>query len=173
MEKKVTSHITAGLVVSLILIVLDLIAGFAGFKFAIWFRWIPTLILCIGIIVVCIYHSNQKNNYVTFGNVFAFGFKTSAVIACLMLIYTLLSLFVIFPETKDIAIDEARKQMESQGNLSEDQIDQPIGMTQKFFLPFAIGGTVIGTLIVGAISALLGAAFAKKKPVSPFDQPTK
>jgi ABC-type antimicrobial peptide transport system permease subunit len=85
-------------------------------------------------------------------------------------VYTLLSIYLIFPETRDVAIDEARKQMEKQGKMSDDQIDQAIEMTKKFFLPFAIGGSVIGTLIVGAIASLLGAAFAKKKPISPFDQ---
>ena len=43
MEKKVTSHITKGLVIALILFVLDIIAGFAHFKFATWWRWIPSI----------------------------------------------------------------------------------------------------------------------------------
>jgi hypothetical protein len=61
-------------------------------------------------------------------------------------------------------MEVARTQMESDGKLSEAQIDQAIGMTQKFFIPFAIGGVVIGYLILGAIGSLIGAAIAKKNP---------
>jgi hypothetical protein len=35
---------------------------------------------------------------------------------------------------------------------------------------FVIGFTLLGTLIVGAIASIIGAAIAKKKPVNPLDQ---
>ena len=55
--------------------------------------------------------------------------------------------------------------------MSPEQIDQALGMMQKFFVPFAIGGALVLYLLVGAIAALIGAAIAKKNPaVSPFDQ---
>jgi NADH:ubiquinone oxidoreductase subunit 6 (subunit J) len=170
MEPKITSHITKGLIISLILVVLDLIAGFANFKFATWFRWIPTLILVGSIIWACINYGSQLNNNVTFGNVFTHGFKTTAVIACIVTVFTVLSLLVIFPETKDIALDQARKQMEAKGNMPEETIDKAIEMTKKFFLPFAIAGAVFGTIIVGAIASLIGAGITKKNPPSPFEQ---
>ena len=172
MNKKVTSALTSAIMISLILIVLDLIAGFSNIKFTTWYRWIPTIIFCIGIIIVCISYANQNDNLVTFGNVFGHGFKTTAIIAALMLVYTLLSIYVIFPDTKEKYIDEMRRQMEAKGNLSEDTVNNAVEMTSKFFLVGATIGAVIGTLIGGAIASLLGAAFAKKKPASPFDQPT-
>jgi hypothetical protein len=64
----------------------------------------------------------------------------------------------------------ARQRMEEKGNLSDEQIDQAIEMTKKFFVPFAIGGILLITLIFGAIASLAGAAMAKKKPVNPLDQ---
>lgn len=172
MENKVTSHVTKGLIVSLIMVVLDLVSGFANFKFEPWFQWIPTIILVVAIIWACISFANQKNNAVTFGNVFAHGFKTTAVIACIMVVYTLVSVFVIFPETKTLAIEKARQQMETNPQMTEEMIDQAVGMTEKFFLPFAIGGSLLGTLIVGALASVLGAAFAKKNPPNPFQQPS-
>ena len=56
--------------------------------------------------------------------------------------------------------------------LTDEMIEQGITMTKKFFLPFAIGGAIIGTAILGAIGALIGAAVAKKNPVDPFSEPT-
>jgi len=168
MENKVTTTVVKGLMLALVLVVLDLIAGFAHFKFATWFRWIPTLVFCGGIIWSCITYANQNNGNVTFGNVFADGFKTTAVATCITVIYTILSILVIFPETKDVAMDEARKQMEAKGNMPQETIDQAIEMTKKFFVPFAIGGALIGSIIVGAIASLIGAAIAKKNPQTPF-----
>src|SRR4029077_15698586 len=115
MEKKVTSHITKGLIISLILIVLDLIDGFANIRLANWYRWIPLLVLAASLIWACISYGSQNNNNVTFGNVFGHGFKTRVVITCIMVLFTILSFTIIFPETKDAALDQARKQMEEKG----------------------------------------------------------
>lgn len=167
-ENKVTSHLTKGLIISLILVVLDLISGFAKFKFEDWFTYIPTIILAAALIWACISYANQMNNRVTFGNVFAHGFKTSAVVACIMIVYTLLSIFVIFPETKDMALEKAREKMEENPDLPEDAVEQGIEMTRRLFVPFAIGASLIGTLIVGVLASVLGAAFAKKNPPTPF-----
>jgi putative Ca2+/H+ antiporter (TMEM165/GDT1 family) len=71
---------------------------------------------------------------------------------------------------KEKIFDMSRQKMEDNGKMSESQIDQAMEMARKFFIPFAIAGTLIGTLICGAIASLIGAAVAKKKPVNPLDQ---
>jgi hypothetical protein len=171
MEKKITTHITKGLVISLALFILDLIAGFAHFKFATWYKWVPSVILFIAFLWACLSYSAQQDHKVTFGNIFGHGFKTSVVVACLSVIFALLSIFVIFPETRDVALDQARKQMEEKGNISEDNINQALDITKRLFIPFAIAGVIFGTLIIGAIASLIGAAVAKKVPQTPFDTP--
>ncbi len=171
MEKKVTSHITKGLIISLILVVLDLVAGFANLRLASWYRWGTTFVLVAALIWACISYASQMDNNVTFGNVFGHGFKTSVVVACIMVLFTIISLFLIFPETKEIALDQARKDMEAKGTMTEDMIDKALDITRRMFLPFALLGVVIGTLLVGAISSLIGAAVAKKNPQTPFDKP--
>ena len=101
---------------------------------------------------------------VTFGNVFAHGFKVTAAVAAILAVYTFIAFKFIYPEMIDISVEEARKSMEAKGNLSADQIDQSLVMVKKFFLPFAIGGALIVTAIIGAIAALIGAGVAKKNP---------
>ena len=170
MEKKIITHITKGLIIALVLVVFDLVAGFAGFRFDTWYRWTSTLVLVAGIIWACISFSNQNDHAIGFGGLFTHGFKTSAVVSCMIFIFTLVSIFLLFPETRDIALQKAREQMEQNGKYSQDQIDQGIEITKKLFVPFAIAGAILGTLIVGTIASLIGAAVAKKKPVTPFDQ---
>ena len=173
MEQKVTTPITKGLVIILVLAVIDLIGGFAHLKLEKWYSWVSTLVLVAAIIWACINYASQLKGDTTFGNCFAHGFKTSAVVACFLIIYTLISIYFIFPETRDMALEQARKQMEEKGNIPEATIDQALEMTKKFFLPFTIGGVLLGTLIVGAIASLIGAAIAKKNPSSPFDNQLK
>jgi len=169
-EKKVMTHIQKGLLVSLILIVVGIIAHFAGIENEGWYRWLPSIILLAAIIWACVFYSSQMNNQVTFGNLFLHGFKMSAVITVIVILWTVLSMTLIFPETKEKALDMARQNMEDGGKMSDSQIDQAMEATRKFFLVIVIGTILFGTLVVGAIASLIGAAVAKKKPVNPLDQ---
>jgi hypothetical protein len=60
--------------------------------------------------------------------------------------------------------------LEKNQNLSQDNIDQTMAITKRLFVPIAIAGAVLGTLIVGVIAALIGAGVTKKNPMSPFDK---
>lgn len=61
--------------------------------------------------------------------------------------------------------------MEKNPQLNSEQIDTGINITRKFFIPFAIAGALFGTAFVGLIGSLIGAAIARKNPVTPFDKP--
>ena len=61
------------------------------------------------------------------GNLFAHGFKITAVITALMLIYTVLALNFLFPDMVDKKHrNEQGKNIESSGKLSDSQIDTAI-----------------------------------------------
>jgi len=169
-EKKIMTHVVKGVLVSLILIVIGVIGRVTNIESQGWFRWISLIVLCIAVIWACIFYSNQMNNQVTFGNVFVHGFKMSVVITLLLIVWTILAVTVIFPDTKEKALEMARQQMEDAGKMTDSQIDQAIEATKKFFFVIVIGSILFGTLIVGAIGSLIGAAAAKKKPVNPLDQ---
>jgi hypothetical protein len=112
----------------------------------------------------CFSYSKDMNGNVTFGNLFAHGFKTTAVFTIIMIIYTVLSLTVIFPEMKEKMLELAMKQAEAKGTMTEAQLEQARSMTEKFLMPFAIGGILVMYLAIGAIGSLLGATIAKKNP---------
>jgi hypothetical protein len=169
-ETKVMTHVTKGLLVSLILIVIGVVGHITDIESQGWFRWISLIVLFIAVIWACISYSNQMNNQVTFGNLFVHGFKMSVVITLIVIVWTILSVTLIFPDTKEKAMEMARQNMEDQGKMSSAQIDQAIEATKKFFLVIVIGTILFGTLLVGAIASLVGAGVAKKKPVNPLDQ---
>jgi uncharacterized membrane protein len=170
MEQKVTSHVVKGLILSLILIVYGLILYFTGLQFNKGLSSVQYLIIFGGIIWGCIDYAKQKNGDVTFGNVFAYGFKISVVITVILVVYSLIAMNYIFPEMKEKIMDMSRQEMEVAGKLSDAQIDQSMEMMKKYFTPFMIGGMIFMFLLCGVIAGLIGAAVAKKNPANPFNQ---
>lgn len=168
MENKITTPQVKGFIISLILIVYGLIIYFVdGMKHP-ELSYVQYVLFLAGIIWACVSYSNQLNANVTFGNLFAHGFKTTAVITVIVLLYTILAFKVLFPEMIDKSIEMSRQKMEADGKASDSQIDQTISMMREHYVLFAIVGVIVGFAIIGAISSLIGAAIAKKKPQDPF-----
>lgn len=167
-QQQVTSHIFKGLIISLVIILFGLIIYFTGQITNQALGYVQYLILMGGIIYACISFSNQKSGDVTFGEVFSHGFKTTTVIAAVMCVYTIISLKFIFPEMIDIIIRESRRSMEEK-NMSDSDIENAMDMMKNNFVPFAIAGILFMFALIGAISSLIGAAVAKKKPKNPFE----
>jgi hypothetical protein len=164
MEKKLTPPWMKGLFISLILIVYSLIVYFTGQSTNRSLSWLQLVVLVGGLIYACTSFAKEKEGNVTFGNVFAHGFKANAAVIVIMVLYTVLATKFLFPEMIDMAMNQARADMEKRGNLSESDIENGLAFGKKFFIPFAIGGIVLGFGIVGAIGSLIGAAVAKKNP---------
>ena len=172
MEEKVTSHIIKGLVLGIISVFISVVVHTFNLYENPYVSLVTYGVFMIGIIYSTILFANQNDNNVTFGNIFAHGFKTTAVVIVITVIYTLLALYVLFPDMVDKIIEMSRVEMAKNPKLTDEMIEQGIAMTKKLFLPFAIAGAIFGTGFLGAIGSLIGAAVAKKNPVDPFKQDT-
>ena len=168
MEAKVTTPVIKGIIITLILIVYGLVLYFTNQMMNKSLSYAQYLILIAGLIWSCVSYSNQLNANVTFGNLFAHGFKTTAVVTVLIIIYTVIALKFLFPDIVDKTLEMSRQEMEKAGSISDSQIDQQLNMVRDNFMLFAIAGILIFFAIVGAIGSLIGAAVAKKRPQSPF-----
>lgn len=163
MEKKSSDYLGKGLMLALVLIVVDLIGGFAHLRFESWFKWISTIIAMVAIIVFCIQFGARQVDGVTFGKVFGYGFKISLIVSALMVVYSLLSMYVIFPELIDQILTKTRTDLQAAGKLTDDQIDTQVAMTKKFMQPGILSIFIfLVTLFFNTIASLLGAAFTKK-----------
>lgn len=171
METKIVQPWMKGLILSLITITFSI----ALYLTDLWqnkaLGYISYAIVLGGIVWSCIHYAQQMNGNVTFGNVFAHGFKVTATLIVITVVYTFLSVKVIFPEMTDKIVEVAAKEMEKNKNLTDEQIKSALEMTRKFMMPFMIGGTILGYGIFGAISSAIGAGVAKKNPsTTPFEQ---
>jgi len=172
MEKKITSHLFKGLILSAISIAFSIIVYIFNLYEMSALSFVNYIILIGGLTYGAILYSNQNDHNVTFGNLFAHGFKTTAVVIVITTIYTFIAFKLLFPDMIDKILDMSRKQMEKNPKMTDEMIEQAMTMTKKFFMPFAIGGTILGTGFMGAIASLIGAGIAKKNPVDPFNTPT-
>lgn len=168
--RKPITHVVAGLLIAAIVIVLSMVmmmvsknSGKPGSG------WATYLIIIGGLIFFINQYGKSKNFQVSFGDLFSYGFKATAVYTVLFIGFLIL-FSLLFPDFKSNAIDAARTEMENQKGITEDQAEKGLQMMEKYFWIFAIGGTMLGFVIVGAIGSLIGAAVTKKRPQDPFSQ---
>ncbi len=167
MEKKIMSPIIKGVIIVLAIIAFAVYTSVIGIEKAQKFGWVQYILIIAGIIWACMGYAKQKDGNVSFGNVFAHGFKVTAIVTCLFILYLALSLKFIFPEIKEQSIaimrNEIGKQPKQPGQNSE-QLDKIVAGVSNNFIMITAGGTLIVFLIVGAVASLAGAVVAKKNP---------
>jgi drug/metabolite transporter (DMT)-like permease len=172
MEKKISSPVTVGIVLSLILVVFTVVTYLTGLYTQSWAQYAGLVILFVGVFWAVLNHGKEKNHEVTFGNLFAFGFKVAAVAACIVIIYSILSGY-IFPDMKDKFIEIAKQKALQNPNANAEQVEKGMEMFAKNYNLFIIIGIIFWYLIIGIVTSLIAAAVAKKNPAAPFDQSFK
>lgn len=169
--KKPISHVVAGLLIAGLVIVLSLATMLFSKEAATkpGSGWISYLIIAGGLVFFITQYGKANNYQTSFGDLFSYGFKATAVYTLLFVGFLIL-VAALFPDFKTNAMEAARTQMETQKGVNEDQIEKGMQMMEKYFWAFAIGGTTLGFVIIGAIGSLIGAAVTKKRPQNPFEQ---
>jgi len=171
MQPKPTKAIIKGVVISLILIVFTLITAFANLQEVTWLQFVGYLIFVGGIIWSISSFAKQISYNATFGKYFVHGFAVTAVITCLMIIF--MALYLSFdPSLKQLSLEKAEEAMRKNPNITEDQINQSLEISKKFFFPMVLGTTLLGYIFFGTIISLITAAVIKKNPMPIFDDAT-
>lgn len=169
-QRKPISHISAGLIIAGVLILMSLIFSLtSGTASSPGGGWLSYIIIIVGLIIFINMYAKSLNNYVTFGNLFSYGFKATAMMTLVFVVFVVI-LALVYPEIKDQAIETARTQMEKQEGSSDSDIERGIELVENYFWVFMIGGVILGFLIVGCIGSLIGAAIPKKQQPNPIDQ---
>jgi len=162
-----TSHLLAGGVTGGVLVLINVLFIVFDLTGNTKVSWIGSVIN-IGLLVYFILEfGKQQAHAKSFGELFSYGFKATAFTTLILTAFMVIYSFA-FPDAADKAMEIAREQMSTQPNMSEETIDSAIEMTRKFYFPILIGGTIFGTMMIGAIGSLIGAAVTKKNPSHPF-----
>lgn len=168
-ERKPVTHVSAGLIIAALLVVYSIIVQFMGLAQNQYLGLVQYALIIGGLIYFVTQWGKAHDYTLSFGNLFAYGFKATAVFTIINIVF-LIIFFLVFPEMKEKSFEMAREQMEKNPNVSEDQIEQGIDIARRFFWVGLIGGTMFFMILIGAIGSLIGAAVTKKRPNNPFDQ---
>jgi hypothetical protein len=155
------THFKYGLITALAMIVVNVALYVSDMSFRPGAQYIGFIPLLAGLILNAQAFSKANAHYVTFGKVFGSGFKATALIILVLLGWSILATYVIFPEMKTKSLEKAMEGMEREG-LSEERIEQGMELMKKGFTVFLIAGVVFGTMLMGALCSLVAAATAKK-----------
>ncbi|MFT3701789.1 MAG: DUF4199 domain-containing protein [Agriterribacter sp.] len=167
MEKKPVSHFIGGLITACVIIIYSIILNFMDLGTNQALGYVSYVFLFGGIIYFITLYGKSIDYNASFGKLFTFGFKMTALITIIMIAF-LVIFFGVFPEFKEKFFEVAREAMIKQGKNTEQQIEMGLSVFKKFFWIFIIGGTIFGYMLAGAIASLIGAAVTKKNPQSPF-----
>ena len=167
-EKKPISHFVAGLIIAGVLIVISLAQSFLmSEKTQQSGGWVSYVIIIAGLIFFINQYGKARNNEVTFGELFSYGFKTTALLTLIFIVFLIILSFA-YPELKEKAIEATREQLEKQKGATDADVERGINFMSKYFWALAIGGTVLGFAVIGAIGSLIGAAVTKKEKTNPI-----
>jgi hypothetical protein len=152
----------AGLIIFMFAAVYSLVINFGKLLGNQALAWVSYCIIILGIMLLVIKYANDNHGTLSFGNLFAYGFKTAATAAVLFIVFMLL-FYMLFPEYKEQMLDIARqKALLSAKAEDKEKIEQGMEMFKRFFYVGLIAGIAFSYAIQGAIGSLIGAAISKK-----------
>ena len=133
--KKPISHLVAGLIIAGILIVSSILISVIGTGTASrpGGGWISYLILIGGLVFFINKYGNDRENYASFGELFSYGFKATAMITLVFILF-IVGIALLFPEFKEKALEAAQLEMESQKKLQRGRCGKRHEPDGKIFL---------------------------------------
>jgi len=155
-----------GAAITAVLLVVEVVGYFLGNPAKPGTFYTLYALLFTGILISAMYYARQMNGAVTFGNVFAEGFKTTAVVIVFSAICIFIALKFVFPGIIDRLLEMGKQEMRRQGGQSEDQVQKYFEGMRGAMVPIVIGYVIVFFGLSGGLGALVGATFAKKKPVA-------
>lgn len=166
---KPLSHVKAGLIIAGALVIYSFIIQIMGLTQNSAVGLLQYAIIIGGIIFFVKKYGKDNDYILSFGNLFAYGFKATTVFTVINILF-LIVFFAVFPDLREKTFEIAREQMQQNPSLSEEQVEKAIDVARRFFWVGLVGGTMFLLVLIGAIGSLIGAALTKKRPHNPFDQ---
>ena len=125
-------------------------------------RWLGLGILIVAMVLAHNFYKQAHNGFMSYAEGLTIGAIMSVVSGALSTAFNYVYMTFVDPEYMGRVTEITRTKMEEQGQMTDEQIDQAVGMMQKF----SSGGWMIvfgilGSLLFGFLIALLVSAFTK------------
>jgi hypothetical protein len=163
LQFKEGQYFSTALLISLSIIVVELLGESVKDALPAIFNWLPFIVMAVLMIVACNRYSSTTQGEVRFRTIFTYGIIVTMLVAVMVVAYRFTYLYMLFPEIKANTIAEARNEMANSSNASENELDAAADLIGRVFIPFAVAGSFVSTLISGIISYVIGAVWVVRK----------
>jgi hypothetical protein len=164
MENNIISGRNKGLIIAAVLITLDIILQYRFSAIPEGTRYMARLVITfVGVLAGCILFTRQSGGG-SFGEVFAHGFKITALVAFLMAVFTFIAVKYIYPPPSAADMEAAVTALQQQGNALATEARQQAEKAAANRWVIYVSLSIFAALIPGVLGALLGGAAAKKNP---------
>ena len=127
------------------------------------------VIMAAGLFMGIREYRTLNGGYLSIGEGMGLGTLLAAVSGLISSTYSILYTTFIDPSVTELIQNQTRAQLEDQGKLTDEQIEQTMEVMQKFQSPglqFMAG--VLGAIFIGAILSLIISAIMRRKNNNPF-----
>ncbi len=160
--RRPVAHLLSGLIVGVLVALYTLVIAFLGEMGNKSLGFVALLMMVAGVAFFVWRHGKVSEEALSFGKLFSYGFKATAVMTLVQIGYAVL-FYNIFPEYREVLFDVSRAQMMAQGGVSEEQAEAGLAMMRNFFWPMIISGSLFNAMMSGAVGSLIGAGIGKKQ----------
>ena len=150
------THIKKGLIIALVLILVDIALQVTHQKFQWWVTYLNIAILLIGVVVSVNIKEAEANDKVIFSNLFGYGFKVSVVTVCVLFIYSILSVYLIFPGYIDDLYNQNIQAAQKIKGYDAATAASNKSMAMKVMRISLLSAVVMFNLAIGISGALVG-----------------
>gem|GEM_PF-1536383 len=150
------AHINKGLIIGAILIMCDVTIQLSHLQFSNWTIYLSSSLLAVGIIVAVLWHNYSLKGQILFSELFGYGFKVTAVAVCILFIYMLLALNLLFPNYVNQLFNQYVDALKQQHS---DKVDAVIANKATFIKVqhiIIVSRTVMINLAIGIVGSLIG-----------------
>ena len=159
-----------GAYVTVVLIVLSLAFYVFDFYGQDWTAYLSYAILLLGVVISSYhYRDNHMGGFITYGQSFMTGFLTALFAAIGLGIFSYIFMSLMPPEFTQNMLDQAEEKMiESNPELTDEQITMAMNWTEKIMQPGMMAGMAfLAYTFFGVIFSLLASIFVKREDNSP------
>ena len=158
--------IVSGIYLGLALIVFSLVTFLLDVDLESPIKYISYVILAIGLFWATIsFRDKHRGGFINYGGSFSAGFYTGLFASFLLGIFTFV--YVQYIDTglvQEILLNAEEQMLEQNPNMSDEQIDQALSITEMMTSPIMMGvWGFVGNLVASTLLSLIIAIFAKRE----------
>ncbi|RYY97994.1 MAG: DUF4199 domain-containing protein [Chitinophagaceae bacterium] len=157
------SQVVAGLLIAAAMILVHVLIHVTGQYLNTPLVYAGYLPLPLGILYFVYRYAQAQGGTASFGNLFAYGFKITAVVIVIMVIYSAL-FYTVLPQYKDRIMEASLQAQEFGGKqgIDDEAGNEKIANRDDHFIQWTVSFTLFRLLFIGVLASLLAAAISPK-----------